>query len=1260
MGKRRSFLLPVILGLALALAAWGRIEASEKSPAAGSLRAVQSRAGCAVVFTPARGGGNRVLYRGEKPVNDACLDSLPEATLLAASWQEAGEHGGGRVVTMSLDGGIRWSRPQHLYFDLYLRTVAIATDGSSPPVPEGLAAGPTNNLYVVQFSIMSCAPLRERLKALGVELLTPVPEHAYIVRMSSSLAERVRLESFVRLVHPYHPAYRIDPALLEALAADGRDGAPERRYVLQTFTPGPEEKRLLAGDVASAGGRVVKMIPHGSLLEAVLRPAQVGSLVRSNHLMWIEAWQPDEDDMDIVREVSGVDFVESAAGFDGTGVAGEVLDSGIMQDHPDFTGISIHGPAPPVTAHGTCSYGIVFGSGSGDSKATGVLPHGTGWFAGRDQMTDRYQHTAELVSAPIFAVFQSNSWGSGRSISYNAWSAELDDIVFLYDISIFQSQSNEGNRYSRPQAWSKNVVSVGGVLHQDTAALADDRWSRSASIGPPEDGRIKPDLVHFYDWVYTTDLEPAGYAPGLYFASFGGTSASTPIVAGLGGLVIEMWAGNVFGTNPSGTTVFEKRPHASTTKALLINGAIPYPFTSAGDDLARMHQGWGLPSVRTLYERASRMKIIDETTALKDLEFASYLAHVPAGQAELRATLVYTDPAGVPFATVSRVNDLSLRVTAPDGTEYWGNNGLAAGNWSAPGGSSDARNTVENVFIQSPPEGDWKVDIFADEINSDGHVETPEPDQDYALVVYGVETLADCRAPVTPPAGLAAVPAGDNAISVSWTGTASGFKLLRAPGGCAGRFEMLTELAGSEQAFLDTPVSGSVTYGYVVRAVEACESEESACVEAITTGPCFMPPVFAGLASASGDGASSTCGIALAWPAASAWCGGPVLYNIYRSPDPVFTPSAANRIASCVAASPIIDQDGLGAARTYFYIVRAEDLSGAPGGPCGGLEETNTATRRANPNTLALFDFEDGFQGWTSLPGSPPAKTGYFIAGDPVGTTVSGEPAQPEDDHTPGGTQCLYTDQNLYGDAGINDVEGGEVTALSPLLDATGYSALHLDLWRWHYNKNLANDNDAGDYFAIDISNDDGQDWTNLEFLDFTVKANAWTERSFDLETILPLTDRMRLRVRSADGPDWMNLIESAVDDVAFTRVASCTASSSAPGVITGRPGPLLLVKSGGSVRLVWGPDCGAGTRYGVYRGDLSAGYVSLAPLAGLCDLAATSVDLPPGPGSHFFLVAPNDGVIEGSLGLTSAGLHRPQPGTVCYPRTQAVNPCAP
>src|SRR5205823_597496 len=154
----------------------------------------------------------------------------------------------------------------------------------------------------------------------------------------------------------------------------------------------------------------------------------------------------------------------------------------------------LHTPNTGDTSHGSSTYGQIFAAGV-NPMGRGMLPEGQGIFA-MNTVTDRWAHTKELVdpAGRYRAVFQSNSWGGGLTTSYTATSAAMDDIVFDHDILICQSQSNAGTRSSRPQAWAKNVLSVGGERHFDTLDRADDQWNRSASIGPAADGRIKPDL----------------------------------------------------------------------------------------------------------------------------------------------------------------------------------------------------------------------------------------------------------------------------------------------------------------------------------------------------------------------------------------------------------------------------------------------------------------------------------------------------------------------------------------------------------------------------------------------------------------------------------------------------------------------------------------------------------------------------------------------------------------------------------------------
>ena len=94
-------------------------------------------------------------------------------------------------------------------------------------------------------------------------------------------------------------------------------------------------------------------------------------------------------------------------------------------------------------------------------------------------------------------------------------------------------------------------------------------------------------------------------------------------------------------------------------------------------------------------------------------------------------------------------------------------------------------------------------------------------------------------------------------------------------------------------------------------------------------------------------------------------------------------------------------------------------------------------------------------------------------------------------------------------------------------------------------------------------------------------------------------------------------------------------------------------------IELAWTADCGTGTTYGIYRGDLTAGPESLQPEPGGCGVTGTGATVPAGPGSsESFIVVPNDGTTEGSYGTDSAGLPRPPAASACYP-TSGVDDCA-
>lgn len=638
---------------------------------------------------------------------------------------------------ISLDGST-WSRVRETSYRVRLRfadfdPLASTPDVSELPLPTG------GDLHLVQYHAQPLESFGDALEQLGGTVHRFLADHTHIVHLPAGAVEQVEALPFVRWVGTYEPAYRLDGALLASLV-DGTLG--ERRYIVQVMERGPAMKALVADRIAEAGGSIEAQIPDGFMLEATLSPSQLAGVLAYDEVLWVDEWREPVHHMDKVRVDGGADFVESVTGWTGQGVAGEVLDSGVLVSHSDFSSVLLHNGNSSNTGHGTACAGIVFGDGTGNSAARGMLPDGKHVFAAYSNLGNRYTHTAQLMSAPYRCVFQSNSWGYGYGDYTNATS-ELDDIAFLYNIVICQAQGNSGNSASEILSWAKNVLSVGGIRHNNTQGLGDDyHGGVSGSTGPAADGRIKPDMSFWYDNIFTTS-DSGGYTSG-----FGGTSAATPETAGHVGLFMQMWSEDAFGTSPGLPTVFGNRPKSTTAKAMMINAADQYTFSGGTSDLKRVRQGWGRANVERSYEDRDSYFIVNEDDVLTPLQTVSYDLQVAPNEDELRATLVYSDVMGTTSSSQHRINDLSLRVYAPDGTKYWGNRGMKTSMFSASGGSSNTLDTVENVWVQSPMAGTWTIEVLADEINQDSHTETSALDADFALVVSGVSE-GDCPDPTT-------------------------------------------------------------------------------------------------------------------------------------------------------------------------------------------------------------------------------------------------------------------------------------------------------------------------------------------------------------------------------------------------------------------------------------------------------------------------------------------------------------------------------
>lgn len=225
------------------------------------------------------------------------------------------------------------------------------------------------------------------------------------------------------------------------------------------------------------------------------------------------------------------------------------------------------------------------------------------------------------------------------------------------------------------------------------------------------------------------------------------------------------------------------------------------------------------------------------------------------------------------------------------------------------------------------------------------------------------------------------------------------------------------------------------------------------------------------------------------------------------------------------------------------------------------------------PVASLLEDYLEEESGWTAgLPGDD-ATDGVWVRVDPIGTWGSGIPVQPEDDHTPFGTHCYVTGQGTPGAAPMDsDVDGGQTTLLSPVIDLSSAVQPRLIYWRWWTNN--YGPFSGEDTWQVDISNDGGQAWVSLE--DATDGINEWRRMEFYLDDYITLTEDVVIRFVASDY-NHDSLIEAAVDDIVIeslpdlsgiadplpTAAVRCGIRSLAPNPVSlaaARPGCLPAV----------------------------------------------------------------------------------------------------
>tara|TARA_A100001037_G_scaffold132992_1_gene120683 strand:+ start:696 stop:5177 length:4482 start_codon:yes stop_codon:yes gene_type:complete len=448
---------------------------------------------------------------------------------------------------------------------------------------------------------------------------------------------------------------------------------------------------------------------------------------------------------DQARINMGINTVENTfiTGLNGSGQKIAVGDSGLDDDHGDFTGrvatlTSVtpgdSSTADPSDGHGTHVACTVLGDGSRSGGTyQGVAPEADLYFQAMED-----DDTGQLYSYGINSMLNSaynggarlhtNSWGSGSGGGgYSTQSEDADDRTSTWDqywtydgMTVLFAAGNDRDSGVSPPGTAKNVITVGG--HKNRYSGAPDEMYYWSSRGPTDDGRIKPDLVAPGDYVRSCKSQEASSAQGSWsnnwYLEYSGTSMATPAAAGASVLVREylMEVAN------------RPAPQGSLIKGLLILGAQDMDTR----DIPNEDEGWGrLNLVNSLIPDSDVGIFVDDRNRLSSGQVSEYTFDVTRAGEPLKVVLTWSDYPGSTSSSTQLRNDLDLEVISPNGQLSYKGNAFVNGR-SVTGGTKDSTNNVEVVLVDNAATGAWTVRV-RDAQHGGGRSWQP-----YSLAVRGV------------------------------------------------------------------------------------------------------------------------------------------------------------------------------------------------------------------------------------------------------------------------------------------------------------------------------------------------------------------------------------------------------------------------------------------------------------------------------------------------------------------------------------------
>ena len=584
--------------------------------------------------------------------------------------------------------------------------------------------------FLVQFNAVPKQHEVEALSALGIQLEGYIPHYAYFASAASDFNPELFKNRNIRVLSSIPRDAKINPDLTQPNAFRPLETQGDKVLVSIQAFPTINLHALNAEIWRDLDFIPMKTRYSDQLMTGWVKADKVPLLASIPAVLFIEPAAPlgepeDREGRSLHRSHAIDNQMMGGRRYDGSGVIMGIADDGAIGPHIDFKGrVTQYTTNFSLSnTHGDMVAGIAVGTGNLDPRVMGMAHHTYLHMYG----INGYPHVVPAVNNynTLGTTITSTSYSQGTGGVYTSDASTIDNQInsneMLMHVFSAGNAGTSNHGYGAGAGWgnitggykaAKNVMAVANLRNTD-------QLENSSSRGPAQDGRIKPDIAaNGYNQMSTGPNNT--YRPG------GGTSAASPGIAGIFAQLSHAYR------SLNNDTV----PPSALLKACMLNTT-----EDLGNPGPDYRFGWGrvnaLRAVQTLEQNHYFTGTIAQGDSL------THQITLPSGSAQLRVMLYWADKGGLPNASRALVNNLDLRVIAPNNSYLpWVLNPtptVAALNSNAVRGV-DTLNNAEQVTVDNPVVGSHTIEIKGTAI--------PQGPQRYWVVYEWYEPGIDVTYPV--------------------------------------------------------------------------------------------------------------------------------------------------------------------------------------------------------------------------------------------------------------------------------------------------------------------------------------------------------------------------------------------------------------------------------------------------------------------------------------------------------------------------------